>query len=106
MLFSTGSHDSNHCNQGLTPENFMPMGDIFAGMDSVARSKVRIKVGEEALQEFLDDDYWKQYKDMFEPVNIDIVCQNTEWSSKYASPTTSTPLRCAPPCRTTISTTS
>ncbi len=84
VLFSTGSHDSNHCNQGLTPENFMPMGDIFAGMDSVARSKVRIKVGEEALQEFLDDDYWKQYKDMFEPVNIDIVCQNTEWSSKYA----------------------
>ncbi len=84
VLYSTGAHDSNHCYQGLTPDNFMPMGDLFAGMDSVARSKVRIKVDKEALEEFLDDDYWAQYKDMYEPVDVDIICQNTEWSCKYA----------------------
>ena len=84
VLYSTGSHSENHCYQGLTPDNFAPMGDIFAGMDSVARSKVRIKVDQEALEEFLDDDYWVQYKDMYDPVNVDIVCSNTEWSCKYA----------------------
>ena len=84
VLYSTGAESGNHCYKALTPDNFVPLGDIFAGMDSTARSKVRIKVGEEALQEFLDDEYWAQYKDMFITEGISIVKKQTEWSCKYA----------------------
>ena len=81
VLYSTGAHKENHCYQALTPDNFVPMGDIFAGLD---KSKIHIKVGKEALQEFLDDDYWAQYKDMFVTEDVDIVNKTTEWSCKYA----------------------
>jgi hypothetical protein len=82
--YSTGAHNANHCYKGLTPDNFLPMGDIFAGLDETTRSNIHIKVGEEELQEFLDDEYWSQYKDMFVTGKTPIVNAQTEWSCKYA----------------------
>ncbi len=82
--YSTGAHNANHAYKGLTPDNFLPMGDIFAGLDSAARAKIKIRVGKEELQEFLDDEYWSQYKDMYKAEDVDIVRHSTEWSCKYA----------------------
>ena len=82
--YSTGAHSENHCYKGLTPDNFIPMGDIFAGLDSLTRSQIQIIVGEEELQDFLDDEYWSQYKNMFQTKETPIVNKQTEWSCKYA----------------------
>ena len=98
--YTTGAHSSNHCYKGLTPDNFLPMGDIFAGLDSIQRKKIKIVVGEEELQEFLDDDYWSQYKDMFEPQGVQIVRSQLEWSCNYALAYNKNTL----PLRTTVST--
>ena len=82
--YSTGAHSENHCYKGLTPDNFIPMGDIFAGLDSTQRKNIQIIVGEEQLQDFLDDEYWSQYKDMFVTQATPIVNKQTEWSCNYA----------------------
>lgn len=84
VLRSTGAESENNCYKGLTPDNFIPMGDIFAGMDSVSRSNVKIKVDKEALQDFLDDEYWSKYKDQFVTEDITIVKKQYEWSCNYA----------------------
>ena len=97
---STGAHSENHCKKALTPDNFIPMGDIFAGLDSTARSKIHIVVGEEVLQDFLEDDYWSQYKDMFQTEGVRIVRKQLEWSCNYALAYNKNTL----PLRTTVST--
>ena len=97
---STGAHSENHCKKALTPDNFIPMGDIFAGLDSTARSKIHIVVGEEVLNDFLEDDYWSQYKDMFKTEGVRIVRKQLEWSCNYALAYDKNTL----PLRTTVST--
>ena len=68
------------CKKALTPDNFILSGDIFAGCDT---TKIRIYVGEDVLQDFLDDDFWGRYKSMYRTVHIDEVESNEEWSCRY-----------------------
>jgi hypothetical protein len=82
--YTTGAHEENHCKKGLTPDNFVPMGDIFAGLDEETLKKIHIIVGKEELQDFLDDEYWSKYKDMFVTEETTIKNKQTEWSCKYA----------------------
>ncbi len=66
---------------GLTPDNFVPYGDIFAGLD---KSKIKIRVSREAYPEFIEDDYWKQYKDMYQIVDVEEKQKQDEWKCKYS----------------------
>ncbi len=66
---------------GLTPDNFIPYGDIFAGLD---KSKIKIRVSREAYKEFVEDDYWKQYKDMFQIDDVEDKEKQDEWKCKYS----------------------
>ncbi len=66
---------------GLTPDNFIPYGDIFAGLD---KSKIKIRVSREAYPEFIEDDYWKQYKDMYQVVDVEEKEKQDEWKCKYS----------------------
>ncbi len=79
--YTTGAHSENHAYKSLTPDNFIPMGDIFAGIDT---TNVHIRVGKDVLNDFLEDDYWSKYKSMFIADDVAIVNKQTEWSCKYA----------------------
>ncbi len=79
--YTTGAHNDNHAYKSLTPDNFVPLGDIFAGIDT---TKVHIRVGKDVLDDFLEDPYWSRYKNMFVADDVAIVNKQTEWSCKYA----------------------
>ena len=66
---------------GLTPDNFIPYGDIFAGLD---KTKIKIRVSREAYKEFIEDDYWKQYKDMYQVEDVTEKEKQDEWKCKYS----------------------
>ena len=79
VIHSTGNGFTR--KNGLTPDNFIPYGDIFAGLD---KSKITIRVSREAYPEFMADDYWKQYKDMYEVVDVEERQKQDEWKCKYS----------------------
>ncbi len=95
--YTTGAHNANHAFKSLTPDNFIPLGDIFAGIDT---TKVHIRVGEDVIDDFLEDPYWSKYKDMFVTDKVEIKNAQTEWSCKYALAYDKNTL----PLRTTVST--
>ena len=65
----------------LTPDNFMLSGkDLFAGCDT---TKLKIIVGEDVLQDFLEDSYWAKYKNLFVTEKIEVPTDWTVWSSDY-----------------------
>ncbi len=82
VLHSNGSYISSYKNRdkALTPDNFILMGDIFAGCDT---TKIRIYVGKEVLQDFLDDDFWGKYKTMYRTVDVEEKQDHSEWSCRY-----------------------
>lgn len=66
--------------KSLTPDNFVLMGDFLAGCDL---SKVKIKVGADVLDQFLDNEYWAKYKDLFETKDVENVEDQSEWGCRY-----------------------
>ncbi len=90
VIYSSGNGFGRY--NGLTPDNFVPYGDIFAGLD---KSKIKIRVSREAYPEFIEDDYWKQYKDMYQVVDVEEKEKQDEWKCKYslAFNNNTTPLR-------------
>ncbi len=81
--FSSEGTNGTHCYKALTPDNFILLGDMFAGIDSTARKNIKIIVGEDVLQDFLDDERWAQYKDMFQTVSLTDRETATEWGCRY-----------------------
>lgn len=79
VIYSSGDGFGRY--NGLTPDNFIPYGDIFAGLD---KSKIKIRVSREAYPEFIEDDYWKQYKDMYQIVDVEEKQKQDEWKCKYS----------------------
>ena len=71
------------CKKALTPDNFILLGDMFAGIDSTARKNIKIIVGEDVLQDFLEDERWAVYKDNFKTIPITDLNMSTEWGCKY-----------------------
>jgi hypothetical protein len=52
----------------LTPDNFILSGrDLFAGCDT---TNLHILVGEDVLEEFLEDPYWSYYANRFKAVEV------------------------------------
>ncbi len=82
VLYSAGSNISSNMNRykSLTPDNFILAGDIFAGCDL---SKIHIRVGKDVLQDFLDDDFWGKYKNMYTAVDVEEKEDHKEWSCRY-----------------------
>ena len=71
------------CQHSLSPDNFLLTGDIFAGLDSISRSKIQILVGNDMLQEFQEDAFWGKYKSMLKGVDVTPVELNKEHGCKY-----------------------
>ncbi len=66
--------------KSLTPSNFVLTGDFLAGCDT---SKVKIKVGADVLDQFLDDEYWGKYKNLYETKAVANVEDQSEWGCRY-----------------------
>lgn len=68
--------------QALGPENFLVLGEkIFEGCDT---TKLKIRIGRERLDDFLDNETWQPYKNMFEVVDIEDKVSFTEKGVQYA----------------------
>ena len=66
----------------LGPENFVLTGDsIFAGCDS---TKLRIIVGEDRYQDFLDNESWAKYKRYLSPGKVAVKKATSGYGVNYA----------------------
>ena len=82
-LFKYGDDEKDAYSRALTPDNFLLLGDMFAGIDSTARKDIKIIVGKDVLQDFLNDERWAQYKDMFKTVSLTDRELSSEWGCRY-----------------------
>ena len=74
-----GNNGVMHRQQSaLTPDNFVLAGDIFNGLDSIQRSKIKIIVGEDVLDDFKSDSYWSKYSSMFHTQSVHRTIQSCE----------------------------
>jgi hypothetical protein len=66
----------------LGPENFILCGeDIFKGCDM---SKLKIRIGAEKYDEFVENPVWGKYKDNFEVVDVPEVVDFTDYGAQYS----------------------
>lgn len=66
----------------LGPENFILCGDdLFAGCDM---SKLKIRIGKEKYEDFVENDAWKKYKDNFEVVDVPEIADHSVYGAQYS----------------------
>lgn len=66
----------------LSPLNLIPLGNhIFEGCDT---TKIKIIVGKEVYEDFITDEYWSRFKNMFVTVDVEEVTDYTEFGCKYS----------------------
>ena len=66
----------------LGPENFILCGDdLFAGCDM---SKLKIRIGKDKYDEFVENDAWKKYKDKFEVVDVPEMADLSVYGAQYS----------------------
>ena len=75
---------SNYTNRSipLGPENFILCGDdLFAGCDM---SKLKIRIGKEKYEDFVNNEAWKKYKDNFEVVDVPEKADHSVYGAQYS----------------------
>ena len=66
----------------LGPENFILCGDdLFAGCDM---SKLKIRIGKEKYEDFVNNEAWKKYKDNFEVVDVPEKADHSVYGAQYS----------------------
>ncbi len=85
LIIKTRSYDVDSlvCYKALTPDNFTLLGDMFAGISEEQRKNIKIRIGKDVLQDFLEDEMWAQYKDMFDTTTVADPQIATEWGCQY-----------------------
>ena len=75
---------SNYTNRSipLGPENFILCGDdLFAGCNM---SKLKIRIGKEKYEDFVNNKAWKKYKDNFEVVDVPEKADHSVYGAQYS----------------------
>ena len=66
----------------LGPENFILCGDdLFPGCDL---SKLKIRIGKEKYDDFVENDFWKKYKDNFEVIDVPEEVDHSVYGAQYS----------------------
>ncbi len=75
---------SNYTNRAipLGPENFILCGDdLFAGCNM---SKLKIRIGKEKYEDFVNNKAWNKYKDNFEVVDVPEKADHSVYGAQYS----------------------